>query len=136
MDPESNLSIRTLRNMQGARKQEARHRATDASSETHGAADDASLVGEMVIAYFHGIPAGAKQLRHQSGLGELTGLYPTLGSAARGLRHGGLSNDIARQCGTAVGAVDRQGSDGREALFGCQAGYKWKACHGRLNRLR
>jgi subfamily B ATP-binding cassette protein HlyB/CyaB len=61
--------------MQGARKHEAPHRAMDASSDTHGAADDAGLACLVVIAHFHGIPADAKQLRHQSGLGELTGRF-------------------------------------------------------------
>jgi hypothetical protein len=101
-----------------------------------GAADDVSLVGEIVIAHFHSIPAGAKRLRHQSGLGELTGLYASRGSLSRSVCHGGFPSDDARWCRAAVGAVDRQASDGRKAIFGCHVGCQWEAGHGRLNRLR
>jgi ATP-binding cassette, subfamily B, bacterial HlyB/CyaB len=58
-----------------ARKHEAQHRAMDAGTDTHNLAEDAGLACLVIIAHFHGIPADARQLRHQSGLGELTGCF-------------------------------------------------------------
>src|ERR1700722_1304707 len=61
--------------MQGARKHEAPHRPIDANSDAYDAGVDAGLACLVVIAHFHGIPADARQLRHQSGLGELTARF-------------------------------------------------------------
>jgi ATP-binding cassette, subfamily B, bacterial HlyB/CyaB len=61
--------------MHGARKHEAQYRAMDADRDALGAAVDPGLACLILIAHFHGIAADAEQLRHQSGLGELTGCF-------------------------------------------------------------
>jgi ATP-binding cassette, subfamily B, bacterial HlyB/CyaB len=61
--------------MHGARKHEAQHRAMDTGCEADDAAGDAGLACLIIIAHFHGIPANPDQLRHQFGLGELTGRF-------------------------------------------------------------
>jgi subfamily B ATP-binding cassette protein HlyB/CyaB len=59
--------------MYGARKHEAPHWTESASRDPR--TGDPGLTCLIVIAHFHGIAADAEQLRHQSGLGELTGRF-------------------------------------------------------------
>jgi subfamily B ATP-binding cassette protein HlyB/CyaB len=61
--------------MHAAKKEEAGYRARDVESKSDCAADDAGLACLVIIAHFHGIPADPRQLRHQSGLGELAGRF-------------------------------------------------------------
>jgi hypothetical protein len=58
--------------MHRARKQEAQNSTGNASGDTHSKAGDPGLACLTIIARFHGIPADAEQLRHQSGISELT----------------------------------------------------------------
>ncbi|MDP9011732.1 MAG: type I secretion system permease/ATPase [Pseudomonadota bacterium] len=59
--------------MYGARKQEAPNWTESTSRDP--SVGDPGLTCLIVIAHFHGIAADAEQLRHQSGLGELTGRF-------------------------------------------------------------
>ena len=59
--------------MYGARKPEAPNWTESASRDP--STGDSGLTCLIVIAHFHGIAADAEQLRHQSGLGELTGRF-------------------------------------------------------------
>jgi len=63
--------------MHGARKHEAEERAVDASGEDEcgSGLDDAGLACLLIIAHFHGIPADAKQLRHQFGSSESSSCF-------------------------------------------------------------
>jgi subfamily B ATP-binding cassette protein HlyB/CyaB len=81
--------------MHGARKHETPYRTTDESPETFSSTGDPGLACLIFIAHFHGIPADAEQLRHQSGVGESTSRYSendlllaskSLGLSARGVR--------------------------------------------------
>jgi subfamily B ATP-binding cassette protein HlyB/CyaB len=61
--------------MHGARKHEAQNHATDASGDPNTVARDPGLACLVIIAHFHGIPADAEQLLHQSGLSQLSGRF-------------------------------------------------------------
>jgi subfamily B ATP-binding cassette protein HlyB/CyaB len=61
--------------MHGARKHEAQHPTEDASRDPINRAGDPGLACLIVIARFHGIAADAEQLRHQSGISELSGRF-------------------------------------------------------------
>jgi ATP-binding cassette, subfamily B, bacterial HlyB/CyaB len=58
--------------MLGARTHDAPTRSDDLGLDPPGLADDSGLSCLVIIAHFHGIPADAAQLRHQSGLSGFT----------------------------------------------------------------
>jgi len=67
---------------------DVRYRSADAAADAPSVAGDSGLACLIVIAHFHGIPAEAQQLRHQFGIGELTGRFSAddLLLAAKSLR--------------------------------------------------